>query len=54
MDGYVQTRPDRCCSLKYEPEHDKTNTFICVTSEDSDQTGQPPSLITVFVEGIFA
>ena len=29
----------------FEPPHDKTNKMACAPSEDSDQPGQPPSLI---------
>ena len=32
----------------YEPPHDKTNKMACTPSEDSDQSGHPPSLIRVF------
>ena len=35
--------------LAYEPPHDKTNKVACVPSEDSDQSGHPPSLVRVFV-----
>ena len=31
-----------------EPPHDKTNKMACAPSEDSDQPGQPPSLIRIF------
>ena len=31
-----------------EPAHDKTNKVACAPSEDSDQPGHPPSLISVF------
>ena len=31
-----------------EPPHDKTNKVACAPSEDSDQTGRPPSLIRIF------
>ena len=31
----------------YEPEHDKTNKIACAPSEDSDQPGYPPSLISL-------
>ena len=31
-----------------EPPYDKTNKLPCAPSEDSDQPGHPPSLITVF------
>ena len=31
-----------------EPPYDKTNKMACAPSEDSDQTGHPPSLIRVF------
>ena len=32
----------------YEPPHDKTNKMACAPSEDWDQPGHPPSLISVF------
>ena len=32
---------------KNEPPHDKTNKMTCAPSEKSDQTGHPPSLISV-------
>ena len=32
---------------KYEPPHDKTNKMACAPSEDSDQPGHPPSLISL-------
>ena len=32
---------------KNEPAHDKTYKMACVPSEDSDQSGHPPSLIRV-------
>ena len=38
-------RPD---IYNIEPPHDKTNKMACAPSEDSDQTGHPPSLIRVF------
>ena len=31
-----------------EPQQDKTNKTTCAPSEDSDQSGHPPSLIRVF------
>ena len=31
-----------------EPPHDKTNKMACAPTEDSDQPGHPPSLISVF------
>ena len=34
--------------LEYEPHRDKTNKMVCAPSEDSDQSGHPPSLIRVF------
>ena len=34
--------------VKKEPPHDKTNKVACAPSEDSDQSGHPPSLIRVF------
>ena len=33
---------------KYELPHIKTNKIICALSNDSDQPGHPPSLISVF------
>ena len=36
-------------NVQYEPQHVKTNTMACAPSEDSDQSGHPPSLIRVFV-----
>ena len=30
-----------------EPQHDKTNKMAIASSEDSDQPGHPPSLISV-------
>ena len=37
------------CPIKLlEPQHDKTNKMTCAPSEDSDQSGHPPSLIRVF------
>ena len=35
-------------TLSNEPQHDKINKVACAPSEDSDQPGQPPSLIRVF------
>ena len=35
-------------SVWFEPPHDKTNKMICAPSEDSDQPGHLPSLISVF------
>ena len=35
-------------SPTYEPQHYKTNKKTCAPSEDSDQPGDPPSLIRVF------
>ena len=32
----------------FEPQHDKTNKMTCAPSEDTDQPGQPHSLIRVF------
>ena len=37
-----------CIVNKNEPRHDKTSKLTCALSEDSDQPGHPPSLITVF------
>ena len=33
--------------LMYEPPHDKTYKMACTPSEDSDQPGHPPSLISL-------
>ena len=43
-----------CCILDsrkkhFEPLHDKTNKMTFAPSEDSDQPGHPPSLISVFI-----
>ena len=32
----------------YEPPHDKTDKMACAPNDDSDQPGNPPSLIRVF------
>ena len=50
--------PDHCLSFYFvllllplmsnEPPRDKTNKVACVPSEDSDQPGHPPSLISFF------
>ena len=34
-------------SCVIEPAHDKTNKVICEHSKDSDQSGHPPSLISL-------
>ena len=34
-------------SKKNEPHRDKTNKMACAPSEDSDQPGHPPSLISL-------
>ena len=36
-----------CLKLLVELPHDKTNKMTCVPSEDSDQPGHPPSLISL-------
>ena len=33
-------------NMEIEPRHDKPNKMICAPSEDSDQPGHPPSLIS--------
>ena len=33
---------------KHEPPRDNTNKLTCAPSENSDQPGHPPSLISVF------
>ena len=48
-EGSDQDRPDSIEALISEPRHGKTNLVEGVPSEDSDQTGQLPSLIRVFV-----
>ena len=35
-------------TVSNEPAHGKTNKMACASSEDSDQSGHPPSLIRVF------
>ena len=39
--------PLRPVSVLYEQQHDKTNKMTCAPSEDSDQPGHLPSLITL-------
>ena len=34
-------------TLTYEPHRDKANKMACAPSEDSDQPGHPPSLISL-------
>ena len=34
--------------ITYEPPHDKINKVECAPSEQSDQPGHPPNLISVF------
>ena len=34
--------------IRNEPHHDNTNKMECAPSEDSDQSGHPPSLTRVF------
>ena len=41
-------RSKSCQHPSHEPPHDKTNKMACAPSEDSDQPGHPPSLISVF------
>ena len=36
-----------CSSFTSEPQHDKTNKMACAPSEDSDQPGHLPSLISL-------
>ena len=38
--------------LHHQPAHDKTYNKTCATSEDSDQTAHPRSLIRVFTDRI--
>ena len=40
--------PNKDIHVTNEPEDDKTNKMIGAPSEDSDQPGHPPSLISVF------
>ena len=44
--SHVQVEPKQNNII--EPAHDKTYKMACAPSEDSDQTGHPPSLIRVF------
>ena len=47
---FCTMKPWNFCIAKMatnEPPHDKTNKMICVPSEDSDQPGHPPSLISL-------
>ena len=37
----------RATPWKYEPPHDKTNKMASAPSEDADQPGHPPSLISL-------
>ena len=39
-------------SVIHEPPHDKTNKMTCAPSEDSDQPGHPPSLISPHEESL--
>ena len=38
---------DKELSLLHEPAHDKTNKMACAPSQDSDQPGHQPSLISL-------
>ena len=42
-------QPDKNTSActSHEPAHDKTNKIACAPSEDSDQSGHSPSLISL-------
>ena len=44
----LQLPPLECKENLFEPPHDKTNKVWCMPSRDSDQPGNPPSLIRVF------
>ena len=39
--------PIKHTSKTDQPVHDKTNKMTCPPSEDSDQSGHPPSLISL-------
>ena len=39
--------------FKFEPEHDKTNKTTCARTEDSGQSGHPPSPIRVFIWAVW-
>ena len=40
--------------LIYEPPHDKTNKMTCAPSEDSDQPGHQPSLISLGINPVWS
>ena len=44
MQPFCESKKD---PYKIEPPHDKTNKITCALSEDSDQPGHPPSLISL-------
>ena len=37
----------RLGKFTFDPQHDKTNKMICAPSDDSDQPGHPPSMISL-------
>ena len=48
VDITLNLRKNNKIIIIYKPQHDKTNKMACAPSIDSDQPGQPPSLIRVF------
>ena len=47
-EAHIMAERLRALALKsFEPPHDKTNKMACAPSKNSDQPGQPPSLIRV-------
>ena len=45
----AKTQTSLCIRSHFGPAHDKTYKMVRAPSEESDQTGHPPSLIRVFV-----
>ena len=41
-------------SCSFEPPHDKTNKMACAPSENSDQSGHPPSLISLGIHPVWS
>ena len=44
---YYKSRMIKSNRTIFEPQHDKNNKMTCAPSEDSDQPGHPPSLISL-------
>ena len=47
VESFCHWLPIKHTSKTDQPVHDKTNKKTCVPSEDSDQPGHPPSLISL-------